>query len=174
MMCYNVGDSYTCYSVGDGHTTNQTWCPNREDHYWYRIARDIYNCKTIINESIPGRSNDAMIKLVMRHCLENPTTPTIYFINITTIFRMDLTERHSATLHDILTQKAVSELDFEVIECSLYSHLIGLIEFLKARNKQFLIFNNSKTFSDEELPNRDKFVDYFKQEPRIINWFDNS
>lgn len=174
MLCYNVGDSYTYFNVGDGHSSNWNWCPDVKDHYWWRIAQEKYNCTKFINESLPGRSNDAMIKLVMRHCLENPNLSTLYFINVTTIFRIDITEPQSHTLHDILTPKAVSELNFEILECNLYANLIGLIEFLKARNKQFLIFNNSKTFRDNLLPKRDRFVEYFKREPRIINWFEHS
>lgn len=172
MTLYNLGDSHTCYSVGDGHASNGTWCPNIEDHYWYKIAK-LYGCEKIVNESLPGRSNDMMMKLAMQHCLENPKLPTLYIINITTIFRFDLTTPHSHTLHDILTKKAIEALDFETMECTLYAHLIGFIEFLKARNKQFLIINNGKNFSAESLPMRDAYVNYFKQEPRILNWFDN-
>jgi len=113
-----------------------------------------------------------MIKLVMKHCLENLNIPTLYIINITTIFRFDLTTPHSHTLHDILTPRAIADLDFETIECTLYAHLIGLIEFLKSRNKQFLIINNGKNFSDDQLPMRDSYVKFFKNEPRILNWFD--
>lgn len=174
MLCYNVGDSHTCYNVGAGHTSTYPWCPNMEDHYWYKIAKEVYYCNDIINASRPGRSNEAMIKLVMRHCLENPCLPTVYFINITTIFRIDLTEPASSTLHDILRPNAIAILDFETIECTLYSQLIGLMEFLNARNKQFLIFNNSKAFSDARLPKRDKFVEYFKNETRVVNWFENA
>lgn len=172
MILYNLGDSHTCYNIGDGHASNGNWCPNIEDHYWYKIAQ-LFGCKHIINESRPGRSNDMMIKLAMKHCLENPKLSTLYIINITTIFRFDLTSPHSHTLHDILTKDAVDNLDFETIECTLYAHLIGLIEFLKIRNKQFLIINNGKNFIDDKLPMRDAFVDYFKKEPRILNWFDN-
>lgn len=174
MILFNTGDSHTCYNVGCGHAYNGFWCPDAKDHYWYKIAFEQYGCTDFINESIPGRSNDMMIKLVIKHCLENPKTPTLYIINITTIFRMDLTSPHSYTLHNILTPDAVSKIDFETIECTLYAHLIGLIEFLKSRNKDFLIINNGKNFSDEQLPMRDSFVQYFKQEPRILNWFDNA
>lgn len=173
MILYNLGDSHTCYNIGDGHASNGTWCPNIKDHYWYKIAK-LYGCKQIINESMPGRSNDSLIKLAMKHCLENPDLPTLYIINITTIFRFDLTTPHSHTLHDILTNEAIAKLDFETIECTLYAHLIGIIEFFKARNKQFLIINNGKNFSDSQLPMRDAYVKYVKNEPRILNWFDNS
>jgi hypothetical protein len=172
MILYNLGDSHTCYNIRDEHASNGTWCPNLEDHYWYKIAV-LYGCKQIINESMPGRSNDTMIKLAIKHCLENPKLSTLYIVNITTIFRFDLTTPHSHTLHNILTQKAIQELDFETIECTLYAHLIGLIEFFKSHNKQFLIINNGKNFSDNQLPMRDVYIEYFKKEPRILNWFDN-
>ena len=174
MILFNTGDSHTCYDVGDGHASNGLWCPNVKDHYWYQIAMKDYGCIEFINESRPGRSNDMMIKLVIRHCLENPNLPTFYIINITTIFRFDLTSPQSHTLHDILTPLAIAKLDFETIECTLYAKLIGLIEFLRARNKPFLIINNGKNFSDDQLPMRDAYVKYFKQEPNLINWFDNS
>jgi hypothetical protein len=166
MILFNVGDSHTCDSGG--------WCPNVHNHYWYKIAMQDYGCTSFINESLPGRSNDAMMKLVVKHCLDNPELPTLYIINITTIFRIDLATKNSSTLHNILTPSAISELDFETIECTLYAHLICLIEFLKANNKEFLIVNNGKNFSDSQLPMRDSYVTYFKQEPRILNWFDNS
>lgn len=173
MILYNLGDSYTCYLEADKDPSIGAWCPNIEDHYWYKIAQ-LYGCKKIINESLPGRSNDMMIKLAVKHCLENPKLPTLYIINITTIFRIDLTTPHSHTLHNILSKKAVETLNFETIECTLYAHLIGFIEFLKSRNKQFLIINNGKNFSADPMPMRDAYVKYFKQEPRILNWFDNS
>jgi len=174
MILFNTGDSHTCYNVDDGHASNGVWCPKVEDHYWYKIAMEDYNCTDFVNESRPGRSNDMMIKLVIQHCLENPTLPTLYIINITTIFRFDLTSPHSYTLHNILTPDAISVINFETIECTLYAKLIGLMEFLKARNKPFLIINNGKNFSDEPLPMRDSFVQYFKQDSRILNWFDNA
>lgn len=165
MILYNLGDSHT-YDTGQ-------WCPNIKDHYWYKIAK-LYDFKEIVNESLPGRSNDTMIKLAMKHCLENPELSTFYIINITTIFRIDITTSNSHTLHNILTKQAIEQLDFETIECTLYAKLIGLIEFFKAHKKQFLIINNGKNFSDDQLPMRDAYVKYFKQEPRILNWFDNS
>lgn len=174
MILYNTGDSHTCYNVGDGHASNGRWCPNLKDHYWYKIAMDNYNCTDFINDSMPGRSNDMMIKLVVKHVLENPTADVLYIINITTIFRIDLTTPRSFTLHDILIPRAVADLDYETIECTLYAHLIGLIDFLKVRNKKFLIINNGKNFSDKQLPMRDAYVAYFKQEPRVLNWFDNA
>jgi hypothetical protein len=165
MILYNLGDSHT-YNKG-------SWCPNIEDHYWYKLSK-LFGIDTVINESLPGRSNDMMIKLAMQHCLENPQLPVLYILNITTIFRFDIASPHSHTLHNILTKEAINELDFETIECSLYANLIGLMELLKSRNKQFLIINNGKNFSDEQLPMRNSFVEYFKKEPRILNWFDNS
>lgn len=166
MILFNVGDSHTCDSGG--------WCPNVHDHYWYKIAMQDYGCTNFINDSLPGRSNDAMMKLVVRHCLDNPELPTLYIINITTIFRIDLATDDSSTLHNILTPAALSKLDFETIECTLYAHLIGTIEFLKSNNKEFLIINNGKNFGDDQLSIRDSYVKYFKQEPRILNWFNNS
>lgn len=166
MILFNTGDSHTWA------TDENDWCPNLEDHYWYKIAK-LFGCKEIVNESLPGRSNDMMIKLAMQHCLENPELPTLYIINITTIFRFDLTTPHSHTLHNILTKQAVETLDFETIECTLYAKLIGLMEFFKSRNKQFLIINNGKNFSDDQLPVRDAFVTYFKNEHRVLNWFNN-
>lgn len=160
------------YNVGDSHTTTKYWCPKQEDHYWYKIGQDL-GCKEIINDSQFGRSNDSMIKSVMKHCLET-IQPTLYFINITTIFRIDLDGTNSYTLHNILTPSAISKINFETIECTLYSQLIGLIEFLKSHNKNFLIVNNGKNFSDDMLPERDAYIAYFKKEPRILNWFDNS
>jgi len=165
MILYNLGDSHTY--------NNGIWCPSIQDHYWYKISK-LYGCTEIVNESLPGRSNDMMLKLAMQHCLENPKLPVLYILNITTIFRKDLTTPHSHTLHNILTKEAIEKLDFETIECTLYAHIIGLIEFFKARNKQFLIINNGKNFSDNQLPMRDAFVNYVKNEPRILNWFDDS
>jgi hypothetical protein len=174
MILFNTGDSHTCYNDVSNKQATGNWCPNVQDHYWYKIAMHDYGCTDFINESMSGRSNDAMIKLVMKHCLEYPSLPTLYIINITTIFRFDLDSRQSQPLHSILTPASIAKLDFETIECTLYTHLIGLIEFLKARNKNFLIINNGKNFSDDQLPIRDAYVDYVKQEPRILNWFDNS
>jgi len=170
MILFNTGDSHTCYNTGNG---IGIWCPNVEDHYWYKIGMNDYGCTDFINESIPGRSNDMMIKLVIKHVLENPTVDVLYIINITSIFRFDLNSPDSETLQNILTAEAVANLDFETVECTLYAHLIGLIEFLKSRNKKFLIINNGKNFSDSPLPIRDAYVAYFKQEPRVLNWFDN-
>ena len=166
MLLFNTGDSHTC--------PDRRWCSNVKDHYWYKLAINDIGCRDFVNDSLPGRSNDMMMKLVIKHCLENPTQSTFYMINITTIFRIDLSGSSSSTLHEILTPKAVVDLDFETVECTLYAHLIGLIEFLKSRNKQFLIINNGKNFNDNQLPMRDAYVNYFKQEPRILNWFDNS
>jgi len=174
MILFNTGDSHTCYNVGAGHAHNGNWCPDVKDHYWYKIAMHDYGCTDFVNESMPGRSNDMMMKLVVKHCLENPALPTLYIVNITNIFRFDLATPHSHTLHDILTPRAVANLDFETIECTLYTHLIGLIEFLKSRNKNFLVINNGKNFSTDQLPMRDAYVEYVKQEPRILNWFDNA
>ena len=165
MILFNVGDSHTFPDGG--------WCPNIKDHYWYRIATNVFNCTEFINHSAPGASNDAMLKAVVRHCLENPTLPTVYFINITTIFRIDLNDQ-SSTLHQILKPQAVAQIDFETIECTLYSHLIGTIEFLKSYNKPFLIFNNGKNFSADQLPKRDAYVKYVMNENRILNWFNNA
>jgi hypothetical protein len=162
------------FNTGDSHTYPGEWCPTITDHYWYNLAFNHYGCTEFINDSIPGRSNDMMIKQVIKHCLEHLTAPTIYIINITTIFRFDLSNPKSDTLHNILTPEAINKLDFETIECTLYAHLIGLIEFLKSRNKDFLIINNGKNFSDSQLPMRDAYIKYFKQEPRILNWFNNS
>lgn len=160
------------YNSGDSHTTNLGWCPNIEDHYWYKIGQQL-KCTDIINDSSPGRSNDSIIKSVMRHCLETDA-PTFYIINITTIFRIDLDSKNSYPLHKILTADAIDHLNFETIECTLYCQLIGLMEFLKSRNRQFIIVNNSKNFSDDQLPIRDAYIQYFKSEPRILNWFTNA
>jgi hypothetical protein len=115
-----------------------------------------------------------MLKMIIKHCLENPQVPTYYIINITTIFRIDLCHPDSATLHQVLTPEAVADLDFETVECTLYSHLIGTLEFLKARGKQFIVVNNGKNFNDAPLPMRDAYINYIKQEPRVLNWFDGA
>ena len=164
MILFNVGDSYTS-------TVN--WCQRQEDHYWYKIGQQL-GATELYNDSVPKRSNDAIIKTVMHHCLANPDLDTLYMINITVIFRMDITREYTNSLHNILNKTAIAELDHETIECSLYAHLIGLMEFLKARNKKFLIVNNSKPFTSDPLPMRDPYVEYFKQEPRVLNWFNNS
>ena len=162
------------FNTGDSHTVDGPWCPDPADHYWYKLAKNNYGCTEFINDSKPGRSNDMMIKIVMKHALENPDADVIYIINITTIFRFDLKYTHSSTLHNVLIPSAIADMDFETIECSLYTHLIGLIEFLKSRNKQFLIINNGRNFSEDQLPIRDAYVAYFKQESRILNWFNNA
>lgn len=164
MIVFNVGDSHT--------TVGRRWCVNQEDHYWHLLAQDL-GATEIVNESYPGRSNSSMIKSVVRHCLENPDQPTCYFINITTIFRFDVNHQ-SYALHDILKPEVLADLDFEEIECDLYAGLIGLMEFLKARNKKFLIVNNGKNFSQDLLPKRNAYIKYFQQESRVLNWFDNS
>jgi hypothetical protein len=160
------------FNVGDSHTTVGRWCVNQEDHYWHMLAQDM-GATEIINESRPGRSNSSMIKSVIRHCLQNIDKPTYYFINITTIFRVDINDQ-SYQLHKILKPEILADLDFEEIECDLYAGLIGMMEFLKARNKKFLIINNGKNFSNNTLPKRDAYVQYFQQESRVLNWFDNS
>jgi len=164
MILFNVGDSYTS-------TVN--WCRRQEDHYWYKIGQQL-GVTEFYNDSVPKRSNDAIIKTVMHHCLTNPELDTLYIVNITVIFRMDITREYTNSLHNILNKTAIAELDHETIECSLYAHLIGLMEFLKARDKKFLIVNNSKPFTSDPLPMRDPYVEYVKQEPRVLNWFNNS
>lgn len=174
MIVYNVGDSHTWHRPDGADQRTGRWCPDINDQYWYKIAKNHYHCDDYINDSVPGRSNTAMINLVIKHCLENPDLPTLYIVNITTIFRIDLGGPTSQTLHQVLLPSAIAELDFEVIESSLYAQLIGLVEFLKSRNKEFLIINNSKNFSDSTFPPHDAYIKYFKQEPRILNWFNNS
>jgi hypothetical protein len=164
MDAYNVGDSFTYAGA---------WCPNEQDHFWYRIAQDL-GCVNIINDSEPGASNDSIIKRVMRHCLENPRADTLYLINITTIYRFDITDTGSDKFHDVLKPAAIADLAFERVECTLYAELIGMIELLKARNKKFLVFNNFENFTDAPLPMRDAFVRYIKQEPGVMNWFANA
>ncbi len=166
MIAYNIGDSYTTPDVTDAKVT---------DHYWYKLAMNDLSCQSVINNSKPGRSNDLIVKIAMQHCLENLDLDVFYIINVTTIFRFDINvNKPYHSFKDLLTNRALNDLDFETIECNTYSILIGLIEFLKSRNKQFLIINNSKQFSDDLLPMRDAFVDYFKKEPRILNWFSNA
>jgi hypothetical protein len=161
------------FNVGDSHTFAGSWCRRQEDHYWYKLSTSM-GYVDIVNESKPGRSNDMMFKLIIKHCLENPQLPTYYIINITTIFRIDLCYPTSATLHQVLKPEAVADLDFETIECTLYSHLIGTLELLKARGKQFIVVNNGKNFSNAPLPIRDAYVNYIKQEPRVLNWFEDA
>jgi hypothetical protein len=161
------------YNVGDSFTYAGAWCPDEHDHFWYRIAQDL-GCVTIVNDSEPGASNDAIIKRVMRHCLENPQADTLYLVNITTIYRFDITDSGTDKFHDVLTPGAIADLAFERVECTLYAELIGMIELLKANNKRFLVFNNFENFSSDPLPMRDAFVQYVRSEPRILNWFDNA
>ena len=54
MMLYNLGDSHTCYLVGETNASNGPWCPNIEDHYWYKIGK-LFGCTKVVNESLPGR-----------------------------------------------------------------------------------------------------------------------
>jgi len=164
MIVYNVGDSYT---------STENWCTRQEDHYWYKLGT-LLGAHEFYNDSVRKRSNDAIIKIAMRHCLENPNVDTLYIINITVIFRLDITQGYTNSLHKILNKSAIADVDYETIECSLYAHLIGLIELFKSRGKKFLIINNSKNFDDSALPTRDSFVQYFKQQPGILNWFDNA
>ena len=165
MLLFNVGDSHT--------TPDKKWCHNIEDHYWYKMSK-LLGCDSVINSSRPGDSNDMMIKSVMTHELLNSDKNSCYIINITTIFRIDLNYSSSSTLHRILSSSAISILDFETIECNLYSNLIGLCEFLKARRKKFFIINNGKNFSASTLPKRDAFVEYFQKLPQALNWFEDS
>jgi len=173
MILYNIGDMHTCHNHGGDNPANGYYCFDIEDHYWHKIGK-LYGCKHIKNDSFPGRSNEAMIKIAMTHCLQNLKLPTLYILNITTMYRFELEQPASYPLQEILKKSALKKLDFETLECTLYAQLIGLMEFFKARNKKFLIINNDKNFSSEQLPMRDAFVKYFQDEPRVLNWFDNS
>lgn len=164
MLVYNVGDSFTC--AGD-------WCPDETMQFWYCLAQDL-GANTVENNSEPGRSNDEIIKIIMRHCLENPNLDVTYFVNITTIYRFDITTQGGDKFHDVLKPMAVANLDFEKVECTLYAQLIGLMSFLDQHGKNFLVFNNYRNFSQEPLPMRDSFVSYIQQEPRVLNWFDSA
>jgi hypothetical protein len=164
MIAYNVGDSFTFPG---------SWAPDETKHFWHQVAVN-YGCTKFVNDSEPGRSNDRIIKLVMQHALENPTANVLYLINITTIYRFDITNTGGDKFHDVLTPKAIAELDFELVECTLYMQLIGLIELLKSQNKPFFVFNNYRNFGQDSLPMRDPFVKYIKAEPRVLNWFDNA
>jgi hypothetical protein len=120
MIAYNVGDSFTFPG---------SWAPDETKHFWHQIARNC-GCTKFVNDSEPGRSNDRIIKLVMQHALENPTADVLYLINITTIYRFDITDTGGDKFHDVLKPKTIAELDFELVECTLYMQLIGLIELL--------------------------------------------
>lgn len=164
-LLFNAGDSYT--------DTTGPWCPESKLQYWHTIGLAL-GCATMINESQQQRSNTAIIRSVISHCLGNPTLDTVYLINLTNLFRKDIVAGHSHKLEDILNKQAISQLDFEVLECELYIQLIGLIEFLRTHRKQFYIVNNSTDYSDQPLPMRDLYVSYIKQCPEVLNWFAGS
>jgi hypothetical protein len=134
------------YNVGDSFTEAGPWAPNEQEHFWYRLAQDL-GCSEFVNDSQGGRSNERILKLVLQHLLENPAEDTVYFVNITTIYRLDVTGDGDDKFHDILRPNAIANFAFETVECNLYMQLIGVVEALKARNKQFLVFNNFQNFS---------------------------
>lgn len=167
MLLYNIGDSHT----SDKHNLGR-WCPEPEDHYWYKISKFL-GIDRHINDSEPGIGNQQMIRKVSDHCLKYPHEKTLYIINTTTALRLDIFEQ-KYPLENVLRPPIINKINFELIEANLYSNLIGLIELLKSKNKNFFIINNVKNYSSNTNPMLDSFIAYFKKEPRILNWFDNS
>lgn len=162
------------FSAGDSYTdTLGPWCPDDKNQYWYIIAREL-GYDVIINDSQQQRSNSRIIQSVVNHCLSNPHADTLYLINLTNVFRKDIVFSHSSTLHEILNKESILELEFEVLECELYSQLITLVGFLRNHQKRYYIVNNSRNYSDSPLPPRDEYVKQIKLIPEVLNWFSGS
>jgi hypothetical protein len=163
MICFNSGCSFT--------TPNTI--VNDEQMYWYYLAKNLGGTQ-FINDSKAGSSNDLIIRRVYNHVLSNISIDTFYIINLTSLNRIELNEINTDRFEDILTHDAISCINFEILELTLFTQLIGLISFLNFYKKDFYIINNSKELSDTPYPLRDNFVKVLKAEPRALNLFNNS
>jgi hypothetical protein len=160
MIIFNSGCSFT--------TPNTL--VKEEEMYWYLLAKDL-NGTDIVNASRPGSSNDLIIQRVYNHVLKNPEANTFYIINLTSLNRFELERSQSEKLQDILTPEAIARYDFETIELTAYTQIIGLVSFLNLYRKNFYIINNSKEFSLGPWPPRDTFKFFVNGEPRILNLY---
>ena len=163
MLVFNSGCSFT---TPDEFIAEQ-------DMYWYRLAQDM-SADKIINESRPASSNDLIIQRVYRHVLANPTLDTFYIVNLTSLNRIELEPKKSDQFITILTPDAIARIDFETVELTVLSQLIGLVTFLRTYKKDFYIINNSKQLSSTPWPPRDSFVKYLQSDPKILNLFNHS
>ena len=159
MKCFNSGCSFT----SPGIVTD-------EDMYWYYLAKD-KGCTSFINASKPGSSNELIFRRVYDHVLSNVDENTFYIINITSLNRIELENTQTDKLQEILIPEALIRYDFEIVELSLFTQLIGMISFLNSYNKDFYIINNNKELSSTPFPLRDKFIAFLKKEPRALNLF---
>ena len=162
MICYNSGCSFT---VENKHVSNK-------DMYWYLIAKDL-GCTSFINHSEYGNSNEKIFERVYKHVLENLNSDVLYFINITSTNRIDISFRETARMQDILTKEAILNYDYEIREISLLTQLTGIISFLDQHKKKFYIVNNSKTLSSSPFPLRDTLVRYLINRRELLNVFKN-
>ena len=138
--------------------------------YWYMLAKD-KDCCTFVNDSRPGSSNDLILQRIYRHLLSNLDTDTFYIINLTSTNRIELEQNKSDKLQDVLTPGAMSRLDFETAELTLFAQVIGIITFLNFYKKDFYIINNSKELSETMWHPRTQFVEFLKKEKRALNLF---
>ncbi len=138
--------------------------------YWYLLGKDL-NCDQFINESRPGSSNDLIIQRVMRHVLENPNLDVFYIINLTTLNRLELEKNTSDKMEHVLKPEALVRLDHEIVECTAYAQIIGVVSLLKQYNKDFYIINNAKCYCDGSWSYRDNYMNFVLNEPRILNLY---
>lgn len=160
MICFNSGCSFTT--------------PNRfideKDMYWYRLGQYL-GCDTFINESKNGSSNDLIIERVMRHVLEHTQLNVFYIVNLTSLNRLELCAAQTHHFEKCLNREAISLLEFEVLELTAYTKIIGLVSFLNYYQKPFFIINNSKSFIKGEFTKRNAFTTFIENEPRILNLY---
>ena len=163
MICFNSGCSFT---TSDEYVSD-------DKMYWYLLAKD-FGCTSCINQSKSGSSNEEIFRRVYNHVLEKPNSDVLYFINLTSTNRIDITADETSKMQDILTKQAVVMYDYEVRELHLLTQLIGIVSFLDQHKKKFYVVNNSKVLSSSEYPLRDPLVNYLKTRSELLNVFENS
>lgn len=159
MKCFNSGCSFTSPGI-----------VKDEEMYWYYLAKD-KGCTSFTNASKPGSSNELIFRRIYDHVLSNVHDVTFYIINLSSLNRIELENSQSDKLQEILLPAALIRYDFETVELSLFTQLIGIISFLNFYNKDFYIINNSKELSSTPFPLRDRFIEFLKKEPRALNLF---
>jgi hypothetical protein len=165
MICFNSGCSFNVPNLEINLANEQM--------YWYLLAKDL-GCTTFINQSVDGCSNEEIFRRVYAHVLENTDDDVLYFINLTSLNRIDLSAQGTSKLQDVLTKESIVLYDYEIRELGLFTQLIGLISFLDQHNKKFYVVNNSKALSNQPYPLRDTLVKYLSGRSELLNVFDNS
>lgn len=141
--------------------------------FWYLLAKDL-GCNNFENQSRPGSSNDLIIQRVYDHALSNPGQSILYIINLTSLNRIEIEANRSEKIQEILVPDALMRYDFETVELTAYSQLIGVISFLESRDLKYIVVNNSKGFTKGPWHRRDNFVDFINSRKNILNLYDDS